>query len=116
MLDSHRLSKIVYIDSKGASHSLSGEFTKKNGLFCDAAGYVNGPKIRRLYMMAGLISPPDDNAETLLQSIKSNTMLLNEFYLLHYGASVPRQVAAKPVLPSKVTTKKTSGVPKKLNK
>lgn len=116
MLDTNRLTKIVYIDSKGQTHKLNGEFTKKDGLFCDSTGYVNGPKIRRLYMMAGIISPPDDNAETLMHSIKSNVMLLNEFYTLHYGVpETPFKVATKPVLPSKHVKAKIA-LPKKLNK
>jgi hypothetical protein len=110
MLDTHRLAKLVYVDSKNVQHFLSPDYSKKAGLLCDENGYVNGPKIRRLYMMAGLISPADDNSETLIQSIKSNIMLLNEFHALHYGVEKPKRVT-KPVLPTKKTV-----LPKKLNK
>lgn len=108
MLDTHRLARIVYTDSKGQAHKLNEEFSKKDGPFCDANGFVSGPKIRRLYMMAGLISPADDNAETLFHSISSNTMLLNEFYILHYGTTVAKATKPKPVLPSKTLKEKTS--------
>jgi hypothetical protein len=114
MLDTHRLSKIVYIDSKGNSHGLHPEYTKKNGLLCDEQGYVNGPKIRRLYMMAGIISPRDDNSETLMHSVKSNILFLNEYYVLQYGALVSPKKPTKPVLPSK--TKKNAPLPKRSNR
>lgn len=56
---------------------LEKSFTKANGRFCDAQGFLDPVKVRKVYMVAGLIAPPKD--ADLGDSIQKHKDLLNAF-------------------------------------
>lgn len=79
MLTAARLSKCVQTDANGKRHKLHAIYTSPNGRFCDSQGRVQPVKVRRVYMLAGLIPPSGDSAEALLECIQTNVILLNAF-------------------------------------
>ena len=87
MHDCTRLARLFHVDAKGKSHKLHSLFTAENGKFC-----VNGTLMplhaRKVYMMAGIISPTDDNIEEWFQSIKKNIVFLNNY--LDYSQPIIR--------------------------
>jgi hypothetical protein len=86
MHDSTRLKKMT-LTVNSVKHKLNERFSYHGGLFCDKNGALDGKKIRQVYMMAGLLSPPTDNAEDLFKSIQENIIFLNE-YLKHLSGFI----------------------------
>lgn len=78
MHDATKLKKLTCI-SNGQKHVLNARYSKHGGLFCDLRGSLDPVKIRRVYMMGGLIPPQSDNAEELFLNIQNNIVLLNEY-------------------------------------
>ena len=80
MLDSTRLAKITVTDKTGKRHKLHKEFSKVGGILCDNMGYIAPHKVRQLYMMAGILSPSNDSAEIIMESVIKNVLLLNAYF------------------------------------
>lgn len=71
---------------------LDKSFVGPNGRLCDASGFLDPTKARRVYMVAGLLAPSTD--EALPASIVKNTHLLNSFLQSVQLAPVNRRAKA----------------------
>ena len=71
------LTQFVALDRQGRKVKLHRSFLGRNGRLTDEEGRLSSIKVRRVYMLAGLLPPPTD--EDLEASVKSHVVLLNAF-------------------------------------
>ena len=112
MHDSTRLARLIHIDSKNKSHKLHSLFTAENGKFC-TNGTLMPINARKVYMMAGIISPSDDNIEEWFQSIKKNIVFLNNY--LEYSQPFVKPIVEPKIEPKVIETTKRLELAPRIN-
>jgi hypothetical protein len=117
MHDCTRLARLLHVDAKGKSHKLHNLFTAENGKFC-ISGTLMPLHVRKVYMMAGIISPSDDNIEEWFQSIKKNIVFLNNYLDYSQPRSEPPVSPIQSLLPlrSQMSTEEPKKKPRRNRK